>query len=194
VNKDFKLAFEGLSQAEQTDLTAIVARVAALSKAAADGLIGDRVTWFGTLHSSAIVSEGLKTMSKYLNEKCVRLTFVRKHVGQIVDQVAAESSDYGQVLPNIDQTVANFVRSAPHVSSGLRIYAMDEISDAIANNDRKEKLNYVYHEISHKVLNTVDYEYGESSCKKLAIDWPKFAVRNADNWGYYLAELDSVVP
>ena len=194
VNKDFKLAFEGLSQAEQTDLTAIVARVAALSKAAADGTIGNRTTWFGSLHSSAVVSEGLKTLSKYINEKCLRLTFVRKHTGQIVDQVAAEVSDYGQVLPNINQTIANFVRSAPHVSSGLRIYAMNEIVDAIATNDRKEKLNYVYHEITHKVLDTVDYEYGESSCKKLATDDPKSAIRNADNWGYYLAELDSVVP
>jgi hypothetical protein len=52
-----------------------------------------------------------------------------------------------------------------------------------------EKLNYVYHEITHKVLDTVDFKYGEKSCEKLAIDHPKRAVRNADNWGYYIAKI-----
>jgi hypothetical protein len=183
-----------LTKAEEADLQAMLLRVAALAKAAAEKSIGDRVKWFGTLATNAVLSEGLKTMSTYINEKCVRLTFVRKHSGQIIDEVPAEDSDYGQVIPNVSTTIANFVRSAPHVSSGLRIYAMNEIVDAIANNDRKEKLNYIYHEISHKVLGTVDFKYGEGSCKKLAKDKPKSALRNADNWGYYIAELDAVVP
>ena len=193
MHKDFKFGFEGLTQDEEDALKATTARVAALAAAAAKSSIGDRVKWFGSLANNAIVSEGLKTMSTYINEKCTRLTYVRKHTGQIIDQVKADPDDYGQVIPNISTTVANFVRSAPHVTAGLRIFAMNEIINAITNDDEQEKINYVYHEISHKVLDTVDYKYGEDDCKALAKKTPTQAVRNADNWGYYIAELDNIV-
>jgi hypothetical protein len=41
------------------------------------------------------------------------------------------------------QTTANFQKSAKHTSSGLHVFAMNEIIHAIDNNDQLEKLNYV---------------------------------------------------
>lgn len=189
----FQFGFEGLTAVEEDDLKAMTRRVAELAKASAAGSIGNRAKWFGALANSALVTEALKTMDKYINQQCVRLTFVRKHVGQIIDAVPAEAEDYGQVIPNIMTTTANFKQTAPHVSKGLRIFAMNEIIDAIKDNDRKEKINYIYHEISHKVLDTVDFRYGEEDCIRLAQRHPKSAVRNADNFGYYIAELDALV-
>jgi len=180
----FAVKGEGLSDAQLTELTNICARVCALAHRAATTNVGNKAKWFGTEANSEAVTKGLTIMDEYLNKKCVRITFVRKNTGQIIDQVAAEGSDYGQVIPNVMQTTANFQKSAKHTSSGLRIFAMNEIINAINNNDQLEKLNYVYHEVTHKVLDTVDYRYGQGPCKTLAANHPTYAVRNADNWGY----------
>src|SRR5262249_42101785 len=131
----------------------------------------------------------LRTMDNYLNKQCLQLTFVRKNTGQIIDSVQAENSDYGQVLPNVFQTTVNFQKTKKHVSSGLRTFAMNELIRPIATGDIKEQLNYVYHEVSHKVLDTVDFKYGKSSCKSLAINKPERAIRNADNYGYFICEV-----
>ena len=185
----FLVSGEGLSEAEVTELRNICATVCTLAHRAATENVGNKVKWFGAMANSNAVSDGLKTMDEYLNKKCTRITFVRKNTGQIIDQVPAESSDYGQVIPNVMQTTAFFQKTAKHTSSGLRIFAMNEIIDAITNNDQVEKVNYVYHEVSHKVLDTVDFKYGTSACKTLAINSPAKAVRNADNWGYYIAKI-----
>jgi hypothetical protein len=185
----FEVKGEGLTDEQVAELTNVCTTVCRLAHDAATNNVGNKVKWFGALANSGVVSEGLKTMDKYLNNQCVRITFVRKNTGQIVDQVPAEASDYGQVLPNIMTTTANFRKTPKHTSSGLRIFAMNEIVNAIASGDKLEKVNYVYHEVSHKVLDTVDYKYGKASCKKLAINKPNRAVRNADNWGYYIAEM-----
>ncbi|HEX5438655.1 MAG TPA: M35 family metallo-endopeptidase [Gemmatimonadaceae bacterium] len=184
----FKVRGEGLTATQLGELTSVCTRVAALAKAAHDGA-GNRAKWFGTLADSPFVMEGLRIMDEYLNTKCVGITFVRKMTGQIVDQVSAEASDYGQVLPNVFTTTVNFRETPRHVSSGLRIYAMNEIIAAIDNDDQLEQANYVYHEVSHKVLDTVDFRYGQSSCQRLARRHPRSAVRNADNWGYLIGEM-----
>ena len=185
----FTVAGEGLTGPQVDELRNICTTVCDLAHRAATQNIGDKLKWFGALANSATVTDGLKTMDEYLNKKCTRITFVRKNTGQIVDAVPAEGNDYGQVIPNVMQTTANFQKSAKHTSSGLRIFAMNEIIAAIDTNDQLEKLNYVYHEISHKVLDTVDFKYGTGPCKTLAITHPARAVRNADNWGYYIAKI-----
>lgn len=189
----FEVRTEGLSSAEASELESVSKRVAELAGALAKQG-GDRTRWFGKNHNTQQLSANLKALGDYLNSTCTLLTFVRKKTGQIIDQVAAESSDYGQVIGNIDTTTANFQKSAKHVSSGLRIFAMNEIVNAIKDNDTEEKLNYVYHEISHKVIDTVDYEYGKSDCLNLAVNKPGLAIRNADNYGYFLAEYAAKNP
>jgi hypothetical protein len=119
----FDVKGEGLTDAEVAELTSVCTRICALAHQATTSNAGDKVKWFGAQANSQTVSGGLTTMDEYLNKKCVRITFVRKNTGQIVDQVAAEGSDFGQVIPNIMQTTANFQKSQKHTSSGLRIFA-----------------------------------------------------------------------
>jgi len=186
----FEVKGEGLTNTEVDALRDICTKVCGLAHRAATGSnAGKKMDWFGRMANSPAVIDGLKTMDAYLNKQCVRITFVRKNTGQVVDQVMAEASDYGQVLPNVMQTTAFFKKSVKHTSSGIRIFAMNEIISAIKTNDELEQLNYVYHEATHKVLDTVDYKYGQGACKVLAAHHPNLAVRNADNWGYFLAKL-----
>ncbi|HZE96196.1 MAG TPA: M35 family metallo-endopeptidase [Planctomycetota bacterium] len=185
----FKVKGEGLSPAETTAITNICSRVAAAAAQAANMKAGNRGKWFGTMANSDVLLGNLRTMDKYLNKQCTQLTFVRKATGQIIDSVNAEDSDYGQVLPNVFSTTVGFKQTTKHVSSGLRIFAMNELIRAIATNDIKEQLNYVYHEVSHKVLDTMDYKYGKPKCKALAINNPGRAVKNADNYGYFICEV-----
>ena len=43
----------------------------------------------------------------------------------------------------------------------------------------------IYHEMSHKVLNTVDHGYGEVLCKGYAQEGVDKAMTNADNYAYF---------
>ena len=185
----FKVKGEGLTPAQVTQITSVCTRVCAAAAKAAALKAGNRGKWFGTEANSDELLANLRAMDNYLNKQCTQLTFVRKNTGQIIDSVRAESSDYGQVLPNINQTTVGFKKTAKHVSSGLRIYAMNELINAIASNDVAEQLNYVYHEVSHKVIDTVDYDYGPTDCRALALSDPDLAVKNADNYGYFICEV-----
>jgi RHS repeat-associated protein len=50
------------------------------------------------------------------------------------------------------------------------------------------KLGTLVHEVSHirSVLNTSDHAYGPNPSRRLAINSPNTAYRNADNWGFFL--------
>jgi hypothetical protein len=185
----FKVKGEGLTDAQVAQITTICTRVCAAATKAAALKAGNRGKWFGTEANSDELTGNLRAMDNYLNKKCTQLTFVRKNTGQIIDSVAAENSDYGQVLPNINTTTAGFRKTAKHVSSGLRIFAMNELIAAINSGDVAEQLNYVYHEVSHKVIDTVDYDYGQSDCLALATSDADLAVKNADNYGYFICEI-----
>lgn len=43
----------------------------------------------------------------------------------------------------------------------------------------------VYHELTHKVLKTVDHAYGKIKCRGFAAANQGNALRNADNWAFY---------
>lgn len=187
----FKVKTEGFSKPETAAITSLTTEVAALAKKAASGHLALRKTWFGAAAETDDLVKNLKRMDEYLNGKCVLITYVRKNVGHQVDSAPVEDSDYGQVIPNVGRTTANFRTTEWHVSGGIRVYAMNEYFRAVKDGDREEMVNYVYHEISHKVLDTVDYRYGPSKCKALAIASPKKAVRNADNYGYFIAAVDA---
>lgn len=51
----------------------------------------------------------------------------------------------------------------------------------------------IYHELTHKVLNTVDHGYGKNLCLGYATsDQPK-ALANADNWAYYAVSFKKAI-
>ncbi len=187
----FKIKTEGFTKPETATITSLTREVAALAKKATTGYLQDRKDWFGTKAQSDDLVGNLKRMDEYLNKKCVLITFVKKNVGHQVDSVAVDPDDYGQVIPNVGYTTANFKTTEWHVSSGLRVYTMSEYFEAVKTGDREEMVNYVYHEISHKVLDTVDYRYGPVKCKAFAISHPNHVVKNADNYGYFIAAVDA---
>lgn len=52
-----------------------------------------------------------------------------------------------------------------------------------------EDAQTIYHELTHKVANTVDHKYGVEECEKLARSDPMKACQNADSFGYFAKSL-----
>ena len=53
------------------------------------------------------------------------------------------------------------------------------------------KLGILTHELSHALSHTEDKTYGQSACKKLAKKAPRLAVKNADNYEYFVESKES---
>ena len=51
------------------------------------------------------------------------------------------------------------------------------------------KMGILTHELSHAILSTDDHVYGQSQCQDLARDNPAYAIRNADNFEYFVEAL-----
>lgn len=182
----FVKAFENITGADQTDVSEKCDRVVELAALAAKAAPADLLTkWFG-VGNHVGARKQLNAMNEYLTKKCTRLTFVGKPINHYVDGVTVDPGDYGQVIGNIRTTTANFQKSVAHVSSGLRIFIYSEYFKA----GRYERMNTIYHELTHKILGTSDYKYGHGSCQKFAIKYPGTVLKNADNYGYFMADLD----
>lgn len=69
------------------------------------------------------------------------------------------------------------------------IYLCDLYLDAKDRYDFDTKFGTLVHELSHAVADTDDLEYGTESCKDLAKYIPSNAVRNADNYEYFVETL-----
>jgi len=69
------------------------------------------------------------------------------------------------------------------------LYLCDEyISSPATGYD--SKMGVLVHEISHAVAYTEDFAYGQKKCLKLAKKSPPKALRNADNYEYYVESLN----
>jgi hypothetical protein len=189
---NINLRFEGIPVSEMDVIRSYVAEcVSALSGDLADDEDLMR-RWFGTCRAQAKIRLGV--LGKYLTERCEVLTFVRKVHGTRCDNAKVEISDYGQVLPTVmtaGLTSQSFrvPRGEANVPRGLRIFLSPTyFSTTPKGGEVNEKLNTILHEITHKVLDTIDHEYGEDDCLELAKKSPRKAAENADNYGYLLAE------
>jgi len=183
------LRFEGFGDAGMDELAAYVDVIYnILPGALQDTKLG--VTWFG-LHW--LKAQGrIRIVDRYLKNRCTSLTFVRKISGAKCDNCMVEASDYGQVLPTVlvdsQGAISKQNYADPHaenqIQRGLRIF----ISPFFTTDDRQyERLNCVFHEITHKVISTHDYKYGIDKCFKLAKNHDIRAIANADNYGYWIA-------
>lgn len=66
--------------------------------------------------------------------------------------------------------------------SGLRVIMGRWFMD---DPDPQEATQTLYHELTHKVIKTVDHCYGTQACRQLAQTNPVNACTNADNFGYF---------
>lgn len=73
-----------------------------------------------------------------------------------------------------------------HTGSGMRLY-LGYATVMAAHIDHDELVQTIYHELSHKVIGTNDHVYGYNESKALPLHQKK---RNADNYGYFLLEVD----
>jgi hypothetical protein len=118
----------------------------------------------------------------------VGMTFVKPTVG-----AAVFTSDTGEDQADIIEAVNNFGKEMKsHAGSGMRIYLYKHFFETLLGKCRDEFKNDIRyhahclaHELSHKILNTVDIVYGPTKCQQLVLDEPWNAVFNADNWGCF---------
>jgi len=202
----FKIVTEKMSKDETDNVTKYANLVAELSKVARETKpVALLKPWFGSLDNKAL--ERVVLIDKYLNEKCTQITFVKKEGGATVDDAKVMLNDYGQVIPQVEEH--KDPKDLSHVQSGLRIFILPYFWAVPKEKAHYERVNTVYHEISHKVLGTTDSCYGAEACKALAT-WtagsPPSALKKyvekrgtsigdqiycADSYGYFMADLDA---
>lgn len=115
-----------------------------------------------------------------------------------------ENEMWGDEL--VSETDEDFQKAGGYlkVPSGLRIYlgtkyvspSVSSGSDGLATLVTY-RVNTIFHEMTHKIVKTKDHPkpsgsgkcYGYNTCKSLAITHPDLAITNADNWGFFMAEV-----
>jgi hypothetical protein len=178
--------FENCSSQDIKEITARANRIIALAPelAKTTKLNPDLKKWFGAGADQAL--KKIKIMSDYLTKKCKILTFKKLVLGGKCDGAPVEIGDYGQVIPTV-QTRYLKEDDLAKVPSGLRIFLSPYYFSV--NATEYEKDNCIYHELTHKIIMTVDYRYGPSECEWLAKNFPGSVHKNADNYGYLIADL-----
>ncbi len=179
--------FENCSAEDIAEITARANRIIGLAPELAKitKLNPELKKWFGGGAEEAI--KKIKIMSDYLTKKCRTITFKKTVAGNKCDGVPVEITDYGQVIPTVRAPA--LVRSndpLDQVQSGLRVF----LSPLYFSTDEEyEKDNCIYHELTHKIIMTVDYRYGPDDCEEFAKTHPAYVHKNADNYGYLMADL-----
>lgn len=218
VKFDIRGASAPLGPSDQTALKMYVEKIAALThdlNMSADK--GNRVKWFKQTHADRLVAM-LDNMDRYLNQRCTRITFVAwlDHMGSFgavkntvktggfaKDETASKEM-YGDILTAESSSDYQKAGGYLRVPSGMRVYlgasyvapkTVNSTDHAGLRSLVAQQVNTVFHELSHKVLRTVDYKlpagtmcYGYDKCVALALSDPRHAIQNADNWGYFMAD------
>lgn len=101
------------------------------------------------------------------------------------------AGDYAYVKCLADQNSDS--KAVAHAGSGMRIYLGER--GFHPSKGLKDRSMTVYHELTHKVLGTVDYNaarqlvYGVAGCRALARSDPAQALKHADCWCYFAASF-----
>lgn len=192
---------EGLAPGEMREIINNLAKLCPiLHQLAANENLGPRRDWFAQ-GSLAEVATALDNFDKYLNTRCTRITFKRLHVGMRCDSDVDDPDDLvddslaGQVVPTVmlkGEDRPDFRKPGGYlkVPSGLKIFigplyfsvgrGYDEILHTVA----LYRFMTLAHELSHKIIKTVDKVYELDRCRAIK-DKPS-AVQCADSWGYFI--------
>ncbi|MCP3979322.1 MAG: hypothetical protein GY716_08340 [bacterium] len=163
--------------------------------------------WFGARDHPA-VGAMLGSLSKYVNEKCSRMTFVsanEKYYGAVFGNIVStrpEANELGGVhkqLPHgFFETKDDYRKKDGYlkVGSGMRVY----LGKTYFKAKKYERVNTLFHELTHRVVMTVDAVvagkkmYGKKNCMTLSDANTLLAIENADNWGYFMADAIYKMP
>lgn len=126
--------------------------------------------WFGTYTSS--------------NFDVVRRTAARAKPNRVCKTCFFSSSGY---YPNVaPDTVATASYYPGTNSVGITLFPKFW---KMPFSGQDSQIGTLVHEYSHGYSNTDDFEYGAQNCLKLARNDPSKAIRNADNYQFYVEEL-----
>lgn len=167
---------------------------------AVDPKRGPRRDWFAQ-ESLDEVATALDNLDKYLNTRCTVLTFKRLHVGMRCDSNVDDPKDIvtkhlaGQVIPTVmlkgeDRPDYRTAGAYLKVPTGLKIFIGPLYFSVKRNYDAILKTPAIYrymtlaHELTHKIIKTVDKVYELPNC--IGIKDTRKAVKCADSWGYFL--------
>ena len=139
--------------------------------------------WFGRSDQITIekVIDVLSRTSKWVNSVAPYCLYAND--GSLVEQMTAEdgsiilSDEAGNVYAYVDPG------DITKINLGLKFFS----APAIGMNS---KLGSIIHEVTHYFItgNTDDIRYGRAKCLQLAKQDPDSAIRNADNFEYFIEE------
>lgn len=195
------LRFEGFTTGQELTIRADYNRMLDFAPAMlSDGVHFDR--WFGAADRNVVLGN-YRRMASVLVESHRSIMFVNRadRPGHPAVLRVSYQDVYTPVLhaPNQAPTRLNPMAgayvfptdrrnetldsSAPmtHVGSGMRIY----LCASYFTSGDDERASTIFHEITHKVLATEDFAYGERSCLRLRDDQK---IRNADNYALCLID------
>ncbi|KAG9120747.1 hypothetical protein FRC07_003633 [Ceratobasidium sp. 392] len=112
-----------------------------------------------------------------------RYQTVASHFNKIGDQ--ATSNEYDCSTCNMPNTFAYVYADRPG-----KIYLCPAFWSA-KETGTDSKAGTIVHENSHFNVNggTRDYAYGQAQCRAVAIEFPDYATRNADNHEYFVETM-----
>jgi hypothetical protein len=186
----YAIGFEDATDDIKAAITEYCPILNKLAKDAANGGGGKALeTWFGSEGKTPQMRAKLIEFDRFLNEQCMRLTFVVKPLGATVDCAEVVSGDMAQVIRNLPGDDGKHF-----LPSGIRVFILPRF----AAKDRSERFNTIAHEVSHRVLGTTDcpvmngtptQTYGRRAALSLAASNGAAAMTCAENWGYFFMDL-----
>jgi hypothetical protein len=181
------IRFEGIPEPEMEDLVTFVDYAQMFAPTLADDS-EELKKWFGRAFPTARTR--LRVVSAYLKNRCTGITFVRKLDKSVCCNSRVNILDFAMVIPTkltggLTVDALRTEGGEVHVPTGLRIF----LGPLYFNSTEIVKIATVFHELTHKVIKTVDHAngYGVKPCQALKDDSPVMAAENADNYGYSLA-------
>jgi hypothetical protein len=199
VVRDPKKSFTPMEKESIAAGSALAAKVSAKATAGITKALNSDVKeraraklWFGD-SDLAEIGDCVLTMNEFFESSKRLVTFVdrRKGTDRLIEYAGpGKQATYGESAPMTwkDYAAVKCLSDdaepfSAHVGSGLRVYLGERFFHP--SKTTIDRANTVYHELSHKLLKTVDHEYGAQSCLALARSAPEQAIWNADNWSFY---------
>jgi len=143
------------------------------------------LTWFGDLDTSqknALVGN-LAAIDHAMQHCLTTLPTAKKGAIRLI--AGANNSKFGQEY-------CAQVRGLGWSNKIRPVYSI-EVGRQHFGSPFAEKVATIFHELSHRACGTIDViesgvtQYGTANCQALAAHSPSLALRNADNYGYFIA-------
>jgi hypothetical protein len=165
---------DGIDAAETSLLTTVVVpRVVAGLRSLGTAPDALKQKWFGAAQVSRVAGQ-VATMRLFVDGLSGGKTITFRRL--------SAAGLYGSVWPTV---ATPYTKQSFTVGSGIMIRLQDVYFTSVV----AEKVNTVFHELTHKLLDTDDaLGYNPADLEAAAISNPAAAIKNAENWTQFFAE------